>query len=322
MTIALYGAGAVGRDAKTLADKLYADSPKVFIDDIMTEDLMGCRVYNFFDFKKAFSPEDVLFIITMDEPRFRRESYEKMKRAGYKGGNLIDLGACISPDAVIGESLFIEPGVFVGSLAKVGNNIHISANSYIGHDSVIKDHVHIGANVFVGGYTVVSEGNFIGSGSMLRDRISIGQNSVVALGSSVLNDLPESVTAMGTPAKIVKENRTNYLFAPSRVQNTQKTEAGERDKKIRLEYWDVFSEVFKDVDFNPVAFRFMDEGWDTYDQLRLITELSEHFGITLEWEESIRINSYDSGLRMVMKKLKDGDTDESTQSEQGDDGFE
>ncbi|MCR4657714.1 MAG: hypothetical protein K5770_16025 [Lachnospiraceae bacterium] len=85
MILALYGAGAMGREEKFIADQDGSYSEVVFIDDVRTEELSGCPVYSFRDFKSRFSPEEVRFVIAMGEPRFRRENFDKMKQAGYTG---------------------------------------------------------------------------------------------------------------------------------------------------------------------------------------------------------------------------------------------
>ena len=75
--------------------------------------------------------------------------------------------------------------------------------------------------------------------------------------------------------------------------------------KIAEKYWDVFSEVFAGIDFNPVSFRFHDPGWDSVAQMNLISCLEETFHISFRGRESMKISSYRAGLELVQKKLED-----------------
>ena len=63
---------------------------------------------------------------------------------------------------------------------------------------------------------VIGENVFIGSGAMLKDRINVGDFSVVALGSVVLESVEENTTVMGSPARITNEGAQGLLYAPSR----------------------------------------------------------------------------------------------------------
>ena len=68
-------------------------------------------------------------------------------------------------------------------------------------------------------------------------------------------------------------------------------------------YWNVFEACFAGVDFNPLTFRFRDEGWDSLSQMALVSRLEEAFGISFKGREILKLNSFRSGLDLVRKKL-------------------
>lgn len=302
MILALYGAGAMGRELKLIADTQKTYEKIVFIDDIKTGSIMNCPIYSFKDFTNTFSKDEIRFVTALGEPRFRKESYEKMKQAGYIGGILAHPTAYISEDAEIGEDVALCYGAFVGSLVKIGNNFHASIKCTIGHDVVIGDHVRIGSGAFIGGHTLIKDGAFIGSGSMLKDRISFGKNSVASLGSAIFNDVPDNATVVGNPGRIVDENRQDLLYNPNTsVINSE----DDNEKTIAEKYWDVFSNIFAGIDFNPASFKFHDSGWDSITHMRLITSIEESFNISLKGREIFKVNSYRAGFDMVKKKLEE-----------------
>ena len=123
MILAFYGAGALGREFKYVADETGDWPETVFFDDHSADvSLLGCPVVGFQAFRKRYSPEDTRFVITIGEPKFRREAFDRMEEAGYQGARLIHPSAYISPDAVVGEGAVIGPGVFIGSLARIGKD--------------------------------------------------------------------------------------------------------------------------------------------------------------------------------------------------------
>jgi sugar O-acyltransferase (sialic acid O-acetyltransferase NeuD family) len=218
LILAFYGAGAMGREFKYVADKTGEWPEMVFIDDhAAAESLLGCPVVSFQTFRSRYRPEDTRFVITIGEPKFRREAFERMKEAGYRGARLIHPTAEICPDAELGEAAVIGPGVTVGSLARIGKNFYAAKGASVGHDAVIGNHSRVGAGAFIGGHTVVGENAFIGSGALLKDRIHVGDYSVVAIGSAVFSDVAEGTTVMGNPARITNEGTQGLLYAPSRA---------------------------------------------------------------------------------------------------------
>lgn len=108
---------------------------------------------------------------------------------------IIMMGAIINIGAKIGEKTMIDMGVVMGGRATVGKNCHIGAGTVLAgviepptaNPVIIEDNVVIGANA------VILEG------------VRVGKNSVVAAGSVVTRDVPESVVVAGTPAKIIKK---------------------------------------------------------------------------------------------------------------------
>ncbi len=309
MILALYGAGAMGREFRQLAVKSGGWSGFVFIDDhAEAEELTGSPVCRFQQFRARYTPEDTRFVVAIGEPRFRAEAFQRMTRAGYRGAVLVHGSACVSPDAELGEGTVVCHDVHIGSLAKIGRNCYLSRGASIGHDAVVGDHTRLGVNAFVGGHSVIGENCFIGAGALLRDRIRIGAMSVAALGAAVFEDVPDGVTVIGNPARIAGDGTQTAVYAPSRALEAQQEEVA--PESVAERYWDVFSGCFEGVDFNPVAFRYHDGGWDSLTHMTLIGRLEETFGVSFKGREVMRLKSYADGLRMVKAKLeeKDGGT--------------
>ena len=303
MMLALYGAGAMGREFKYIADESGKLPEVVFIDDrAETEELLGCPVYRFQMFRARFAPGDVRFVVAIGEPKFRREAFEKMARAGYTGGVLIHPSAYISPDAEVGEGTAICHGVHIGSQAQIGKNCYLSRNASVGHDAVVGSHTRLGVSAFIGGHTVIGENAFIGAGALLRDRVQFGSSSVAALGAAVFDDVPDAVTMIGNPARISGNGAEDAVFAPSKKLEADKEQAEE--KSVPERYWEVFTGCFEGIEFNPVAFKYHDPGWDSVAQMALISRLEEAFHISFKGREAMKLKSYADGLALVKSKLE------------------
>lgn len=106
-------------------------------------------------------------------------------------------GIEIHPGASIGKSLFIDHGVgvVIGETAIIGDNVTIFHDVTLGGTGKEKGKRHptIGNNVLIGSSAKVF-GNII-----IGDNVKIGANSVI------LNDVPDGVTIVGIPGKIVNK---------------------------------------------------------------------------------------------------------------------
>ncbi|MBP5155834.1 MAG: serine O-acetyltransferase [Clostridia bacterium] len=107
-------------------------------------------------------------------------------------------GIEIHPAAQIGKNLFIDHGsaVVIGETAVIGDNCTIYQGVTLGGTGkhVGKRHPTIGNNVM------------IGAGAKVLGPVTVGDNAKIAAGAVVLKDIPANCTAVGIPAKIVREN--------------------------------------------------------------------------------------------------------------------
>lgn len=104
----------------------------------------------------------------------------------------------IHPAAQIGRRFFIDhgTGVVIGETAVIGDDCTIYQGVTLGGTGkdTGKRHPTLGNNVL------------IGCGAKVLGPFKIGDNSNVAAGAVVLNEIPANSTAVGVPATIVKQN--------------------------------------------------------------------------------------------------------------------
>lgn len=105
-------------------------------------------------------------------------------------------GIEIHPGAKIGKGLFIDhgTGVVIGETAEIGENCTIYQGVTLGGTGKDhgKRHPTLGNNVMVG------------AGAKVLGPFKVGDNSRIAAGAVVLDEVPENSTAVGVPARVVK----------------------------------------------------------------------------------------------------------------------
>ena len=117
----------------------------------------------------------------------------------------------IHPSAQISKQTKIGNGVFIGSLANIDPDCVIedfciiNNHASVSHDSRIDKGTHISVNATLAGHVTIGRCCCVGIGSTIKDETSVGDFSTIGAGAVVINDIPSNVTAVGCPAKIIKE---------------------------------------------------------------------------------------------------------------------
>lgn len=105
-------------------------------------------------------------------------------------------GIEIHPGATIGHNFFIDhgAGVVIGETAEIGDNCTIYQGVTLGGTGkdTGKRHPTLGNNVMVG------------AGAKVLGPFRIGDNSKIAAGAVVLEEIPPDSTAVGIPARVVR----------------------------------------------------------------------------------------------------------------------
>lgn len=108
-------------------------------------------------------------------------------------------GVEIHPGAKLGRRFFIDHGmgIVIGETAEIGDDVTLYHGVTLGGTSwkAGKRHPTLGNNVV------------IGAGAQVLGPIRIGDNGKVGSNSVVVKDVPDNMTAVGIPGKIVNPNR-------------------------------------------------------------------------------------------------------------------
>ncbi len=112
-------------------------------------------------------------------------------------------GIEIHPGATIGKRFFIDHGhgVVIGETTEIGDDVTIYQGVTLGGTGKEcgKRHPTIGNNVM------------IGAGAKLLGSFKVGDNTRIAAGSVVLSSVPANSTAVGSPARVVRNNGHSVL---------------------------------------------------------------------------------------------------------------
>tara|TARA_B100001964_G_scaffold138178_1_gene152364 strand:+ start:15841 stop:17196 length:1356 start_codon:yes stop_codon:yes gene_type:complete len=126
----------------------------------------------------------------------------------------------IGPYSHIREGSILNEDVSIGNYVEIKNST-LGRGTKSGHhcylgDSDIGSNVNIGAGTITCNYdgeqkhrTTIRDDAFIGSDTKLVAPVTIGKQSVTGAGSIVTKDIPDFAKGVGSPARIVKEDRSS-----------------------------------------------------------------------------------------------------------------
>ncbi|WP_296379157.1 acetyltransferase [Winogradskyella sp.] len=196
----LYGASG---HCKVLIDivKLNGGSVvKVYDDNPLVDKIFGIDVS---DYKKNEITGNL--IISIGNNKIRKRISKRIDKELFC--------KLMHPSSIVDKSSFIDigtvvmAGTIINSSTKIGKHCIINTASSIDHDCVIEDYVHVSPNSTLCGNTRVGEGSHVGAGSVIIQGVTVGKNVTIGAGSVIISDVPDNVTIVGNPGKIIKKKK-------------------------------------------------------------------------------------------------------------------
>lgn len=114
--------------------------------------------------------------------------------------------AVIGRDVSIGAGVMIAANVVINAGSTIGDDVILNTACTIDHHNRIGDHAHIGPGANLGGDVTVGEGSLIGIGATVMPQRRVGAWCTIGAGALVHEDLPDGVTAVGVPARIIRRD--------------------------------------------------------------------------------------------------------------------
>ncbi len=198
--IYIYGASGHG---KVIADIARACGYEIeaFVDDDPSKNEFG----NYPCLRSVEMSKNIAVAIAIGGNKSRKSVFERLKSDGYSLHALIHPSAVVSPSASVGDASVVMPQCVINAGAYIGLGCIINTGAIVEHDCVIGDFVHISPNAALAGGVSVGEMSHIGIGASVIQLIKIGKECTIGAGAAVISDIPDGVTAVGVPAKIINK---------------------------------------------------------------------------------------------------------------------
>lgn len=145
------------------------------------------------------------WIIGIGSNKIRKSIFQRYENDGV-ATNIIHPTAILAERYEIGRGNFIAANTVINPLVSIGNGVIINTSATIEHECVIGDFAHVAPGAVLAGNVEIGVGTFVGANSVIKQGVVIGSNVIVGAGSVVLKDVPDNVTVVGNPSKILKHH--------------------------------------------------------------------------------------------------------------------
>lgn len=210
--VAIIGAGGFAREVLWLIRESAKHGEEIepwgFIDDnpdMHGKELCDLQVKGGLETLKKHK-DKVYAVCAIGNPVTKKKVVERALEAGVRFTSVMAPNVCISDYCEIGEGSIICAGNIVTTQIIIGKHVILNIDCTIGHDVTIEDYATLAPGVHVSGNCVIKQGADIGTGTNLIQAVTIGEWSIVGAGAAVAKDIPPDVTAVGVPAKVIKEH--------------------------------------------------------------------------------------------------------------------
>jgi sugar O-acyltransferase (sialic acid O-acetyltransferase NeuD family) len=195
----LYGKGGHSNVVTDVLASQGIDVVATFDDDSTRASAanLGMRLRN-----EAFPQLDHPLIITIGDNAMRSEI---AKNLDCDFGVGIHSSAIIAPSVTIDEGTVVLQGAIIQANTKIGKHVLINTGASVDHDNVIGDFAHISPQAVLCGHVEIGEGTHVGATAVVVPSIKIGKWCTIGAGSVVINNIPDFCTAVGNPARVIKQ---------------------------------------------------------------------------------------------------------------------
>ena len=224
-TIAICGLGGSGREVLDLIERTNNGrwSNIIFCDK--NDDLNifeGYPVYTFEKIANQYTNEEIEFVISVGDIVLREKIYKQINNAGYDLATVIASNVYVPKNTKIENGVIIRDNCYISVGVVIRKNSMIQPNSTIGHDVVINENSIISAHTVIAGGVEIGKNVYIGIGCNIKELATIGDDTIVSMGSSVNIDLPSNIIAQGNPAQVISKNYLKSAFLLNRLKKNEK----------------------------------------------------------------------------------------------------
>ena len=194
MKKALIGAGGHAREVES-----YLDEEVIFFVDNKYVDEDNPQILSL----DNFNPDEYEVMVCMGDSNDRSDVVDKLP-TNTKYFSFIHPSVIIQDKVIIEEGSFIGPFTIINTKVELGRHTLLNRFNNIGHDSICGDFLSMMPGSIVSGNCKLGDKIYIGTNSSIREKLTICDDTIIGLGSSVVKNINKNGTYVGSPTVRIK----------------------------------------------------------------------------------------------------------------------
>jgi acetyltransferase EpsM len=121
----------------------------------------------------------------------RRRVFERILAAGFGCPAVVHPSAVLEPSASLAAGVQVFPLAYVGSQVRAGYGTIINTGAIVSHECVLGDLINISPGAILAGGVQVGEGTLVGMGATINLQVKVGKGARLGNGATVKADVPD-----------------------------------------------------------------------------------------------------------------------------------
>lgn len=217
-SIAIFGAGGFGLEVAGLIQHINAAEPTWhligFFDDgkptgTRINDWMVIGGLNELNAWK----EPLAVVFALGIPKTKTAVVSRLDNTNLWHPTLMHPSVIIGSDkhVQVGDGSIVCAGTIITTNIQIGRHVILNLGCTVGHETHIGDYSSFMPACNISGEVTIGESTFWGTGAKIINAKIVGDHATIGAGAVVINHIPDHATAVGIPAKVVKQRINNAI---------------------------------------------------------------------------------------------------------------
>lgn len=195
----IIGASGHGKVIADIAKKVGYEEISFLDDNTEKKECAGYSVIG--STKDAVNYAECDFIVGIGDCQIRKKIQQQLEKQKLHIISLIHPSAVIAEKVNIGMGTVVMAGTVINPDTTIGDGCIINTGATVDHDNNIADYVHVSVGSHLAGTVQIGETTMIGAGAVVINNITICEKCMIGAGAVVIQDIKNSGTYIGVPAR-------------------------------------------------------------------------------------------------------------------------